>query len=190
MATTITVPPEVVVWTLNGRSGPITTQNNYSTNQGYNLFCETNREYVTWGKRTHGINMVWTSDPNLRKIHFRRQVGEGEIRTGDVLAFGLGGDPAFLYYKKRPVGVNLDWSSSPRFEWKIISSSGNSGEMLQPGQKMAIFNMNADPPDFLVYHERPLGINIGWTTSPNWRQRFGELVWKAAQEYIQHKLQS
>jgi hypothetical protein len=186
---TATPPAEVVVWTLDGKPGPISAQNNYTTNEGYNLLCGTNSEYLTWGKRSVGVNLVWTSDPNVRKIHFRKQNGmEGAIETGELVAFGLGGDPSFLYYNERPAGINLAWSSSPKFEWKIISSSGNSGEAIQPGQTIAIFNVNAVPPDFLVYHERPAGINLGWTTSPDWRERFGDLAFKAGMAYIAARL--
>ena len=125
---------------------------------------------MTWGKRTHGINLVWTKDPNQKKIHFRNiHSTEKEIISGEVVALGIGGGDAFLYYAERPVGINLKWSKSPKFEWIIYNSSGVAGEKINTDTWVAIINTRLSPePDFLVHHVRPAGINIGWTSSPGW----------------------
>lgn len=163
-------PIEVLQWVLSGKPGTVQAQPIYQTNTGYNQLCTANNSFLTYGSRKLGINLVWTQDEKVRKTHFRKSDGsDGEILTGETIAFGIGGDPSFLFYRERRVGINLDWSNAPKFEWQIFTESGNKGERILAGQRVAIFNLKVGPsPDFLVHFERAVGINLGWTTSPDW----------------------
>jgi hypothetical protein len=169
------IPEEILSWNLGGKAGTIRAQRNYETNTGYNQLCVTNNEFLTWGERDFGVNLIWTSNANLKKTHFRKADGsDGEVLTGETVAFGLGGNPSFLYYGHQTFGINLKWSETPKFEWQLFTASGNKGERIQPGQRVAFINLKVEPaPDFLIYFTRQTpGINLGWTTSPDWLADF------------------
>lgn len=69
-----------------------------------------------------------------------------------------------LYYKKRPIGVDLKWSKSARTEWKFMKcdSPGTSGPV-RYDQRLALYNTSYK--QYLVYQKRGLGrgINLGWS---------------------------
>jgi hypothetical protein len=167
----IPVPPAVLVWQFGGKTGNLTAQNTYTPNSGYNMFCMSNGSYLTYGKQPAGINLDYTKNSAERKVHFRLPDGQQrEIRTGEPVALGIGGGDEWLYYHHRTLGINLDWSNSPKFEWRIWGPTGESGKSIQQNTVLAVLNVNVEPtPDFLVYLDRHPGVaDIGWTTSPNW----------------------
>ncbi|MCW8943377.1 MAG: hypothetical protein OQL27_01315 [Sedimenticola sp.] len=68
----------------------------------------------------------------------------------------------FIKYAKRTFGINLDWSSTPRYEWTILG--GKPGEIVDRGQdKVIIYNLVNKQP--LVYFPRNIGGHIGWPNS-------------------------
>lgn len=178
-ASIIEVPEGVKVWKIGRDSANIMSWNNYTDNQGYNLFCQSNGRYLTWKKVPIGINLDYTDDSNVNKTHFRLPDGtEREILSGESVAFGIGGGEAFLHYAHRDVGINLEWSANPVFEWRIFGANNQIGTPIQENSLVAIVNDKVEPsPDFLIYFERPPGMaDIGWTTSPGfWDQVTGFL---------------
>lgn len=165
----IEVPEGVKVWKIGRDSANVGSWNNYTDNQGYNLFCQSNGQYLTWVKVPIGINLGYTSNPNVFKTHFRLPDGaEREILSGESVAFGIGGSPAFLRYAHRTAGINLEWSNAPVFEWRIFGSNNQLGTPIQENSLVAIVNDKVEPsPDFLIHFGRPPGMaDIGWTTSP------------------------
>jgi hypothetical protein len=135
------------------------------------MFCRANNQYLTWGKVPLGLNMIYTSDPAVKKTHFRLPDNqEREILTGELFALGIGGGEAFLRYAERTIGINLEWENDPKkcFEWKILGLDGRSGKPIATGSPVAIVNKNVKPdPDFFIYLDRGPGggADIGWTTS-------------------------
>jgi hypothetical protein len=165
------IPKEVVIWSFGGKNGNVKSQNRYTANSGYNLYCSANKEYLTYGKEPMGINIVWAGSGTDKKIHFvLPDKKEREIHTGELVAFGLGGGDAFLYYSHRSLGINLKWSNAPVFEWKIVAADGRKGVPVSEGGTYALVNVKVSPdPDFFIYLDRVPGqADIGWTTSPNW----------------------
>jgi hypothetical protein len=168
---TIDVPESVKVWRIGKDSGNVMSWNNYTHNGGYSLFCTMNDRYLTWGKVPLGINLVFVSDASVQKTHFRLPDGqERPILSGESVALGIGGGDAFLKYSSRDAGINLVWSKSPAFEWRIFG--GALGTPIQENSPVALANDNVSPaPDFLIYFDRLPGMaDVGWTTSPG--------VWK------------
>lgn len=169
----MTIPDNVLHWQFSGKSGNIRSQNSYSSNTGYNMFCRANNSYLTWKKRPLGINLDYISDSNVKKTHFRLPDNqEREILTGELFALGIGGGEAFLRYAHRTVGINLKWETSPGscFQWKMFGPDGQSGKSIAPDTPIAIVNQNVEPaPDFFIYLDRqPGGVaDVGWTTSQN-----------------------
>ena len=103
------IPEKVKIWKLGGKTGNIVSQNNYFDNTGYNLFCQSNNKYLTWKKVPVGINLDFISDVAVKKTHFRLPDGQvREIKSGELVAFGIGGGEAFLKYAHRTLGINLE----------------------------------------------------------------------------------
>ncbi|MCF2505308.1 hypothetical protein L0663_18090 [Dyadobacter sp. CY107] len=167
------IPNEVLVWEFSGKPGNLKSVKHYQSNQAYSMFCTTNKHYLTWGDQSIGINLVWQKEAKDKKIHFHLPDNtERDIKTGEKLAFAIGGGEAFLYYAERAFGINLKWQedlTNSMCQWRIFGKSGRAGEPIRPGEKYAIINENVKPePDFLVYLDRIHGqADIGWTTSPN-----------------------
>lgn len=165
------IPNEVVIWQFGGQTGNVHSQSTYTNSSGYNLFCTSNKEYLSYGKEALGINIVWTNNAAERKIHFvLPDKRERPLLTGEPISFGIGGGDAFLYYTSRTFGINLSWDDDPHFEWKICGADGKAGVPVVSGQKYAIINSKVKPnPDFFIYLDRVPGqADIGWTSSPNW----------------------
>lgn len=163
----IVIPEKVVVWKLGGKPGNLKSQNQYATNTGYNMLCRTNKKYLTYKEVKLGINLDYVSDAAVKKAHFRLpDKKEREILTGEKVALGIGGGDAFLKYAHRTVGINLDWSENPVYEWKIFGATGEEGKPIATGEWVCMINLNVQPKaDFFIYFDRPAGGDVGWTTS-------------------------
>jgi hypothetical protein len=165
----IEIPESVKVWKIGDGAANIKSWNNYTNNQGYNLFCRSNGKYLTWQKVPLGINLGFTDDVALRKTHFRLPDGsERDILSGESVAFGIGGGEAFLQYAHRDVGINLKWNKNPVCEWRIFGSNNQTGAPIAENSFVALVNDRVKPsPDFFIYFNRPSGMaDVGWTSSP------------------------
>jgi hypothetical protein len=161
------VPQSVRVWKIGVDQANVQSWNNYTNNQGYNLFCTTNGKYLTGEKQTFGINLGFKNSGD-NKTHFRLPDNqEREIRSGELVALGIGGSPAFLHYSERDVGINLVWREGPEFEWRIFGADTELGKPIPENTAIALLNDKVKPsPDFLIKFDRTAGVDIGWTTSP------------------------
>jgi hypothetical protein len=172
------IPTVVAQWQFGGKSGNLRAQNTYDTNEGYTLFCKDNGQFFTYAKPRFSINVGFASNNRDKKVHLRLPSGqENEIRTGDLIAFGLGGGDAFFRYAKRTVGINLEYSKKTVFEWRIFDETGEFERPIAMGTSVAIVNINVNPsPDFFIYFKRPAGADVGWTTSPGWWDKIKKLT--------------
>ncbi len=189
--TQIDIPEIVKVWKLGGDTGNVRSNNKYQNNAGYNLFCTTNNKYLTWKKVPIGINLDFISNAGEKKVHFRLPDGkEREIVSGELLALGIGGGEAFLRYARRDLGINLKWSASPIFEWKIYSGNGEVGKPISFGDPLALVNMKVEPSaDFCIFFDRPPGMaDVGWTTSPEFWNKVANVAIKTAIEAARKKI--
>ena len=164
--------PELLQWKLMDFSANLRSTKKYIGGKGVDLFCKKNSKYLTFVDE-RGVNVGFTSSGD-NKVFFQLADGtQRDILTGDLVAFGIGGNPSFLTYSSQMIGINLSYRSSPAFEWVIMDATGQGGRPIAPGMDVAISNNKVDiggakAVDFLVYMERPGG-DIAWTTSPHWR---------------------
>jgi hypothetical protein len=180
----IDVPEAVRVWRIGVDQANVLSWNNYTDNQGYHLFCITNGMYLTWEKQPLGINLGYKAAGD-NKTHFRLPDGqEREILSGESVALGIGGKPAFLCYGERDVGVNLNWCDNPKYEWRIFGADSELGKPIPENTPVALLNDKVQPdPDFLINFSRPPGMaDVGWTTSPGFWDHVASLAEKAAAE--------
>ncbi|MBI3823471.1 MAG: hypothetical protein HY289_12450 [Planctomycetes bacterium] len=141
----------------------------------YTLSNNTDHESVRYGKRTWGINMVWDKSTTLNNIRLDVKSGAtGVIKYGDKVAIHVekGG---YLKYQRRDVGINLVWSTPPVYEWVILG--GKKGQPVRTGALLSLFNEPEN--DFIIYAERPAGINIRW-----WKDR--ELAGAGLTDRLRH----
>ena len=187
------IPEKVKIWKLGGKTGNIVSQNNYSDNTGYNLFCQSNNKYLTWKKVPVGINLDFVSDAAVKKTHFRLPDGQvREIKSGELVAFGIGGGEAFLKYAHRTLGINLKWKQEPIYQWRIFGANSQLGTPIAADSPVAIVNDKVEPsPDFLIYFDRPPGMaDVGWTTSPDFFNKIVSAAEKVAIEAAKTGLKS
>ena len=150
---------------------------------GYALYNVTDKESVRYGDRTWGINMVWDKKKDLKNI---KLVGQGNatgpIRYGDVVAVHVekGG---YLKYGKRDVGINLVWSTPPAYEFVV--TGGAKGTPVKTNAPIGLYNQVEK--DFLIYADRPVGINIRWYKDRD-KGGLGALLKSAAKELIKDGL--
>jgi hypothetical protein len=185
------IPEAVKMWKLGGKAGNIRSQNNYTDNSGYNLFCQSNNKYLTWKKVPLGINLDFIGDAAVKKTHFRLPDGqERDIQSGELVAFGIGGGEAFLRYATRTVGINLEWLTNPVFEWRIFGANGQAGTPIGADSPVAIANIKVQPsPDFMIYFDRPPGMaDVGWTSSPQFWNSVANLAVKTGIEVAKKQL--
>ncbi len=170
------IPEEVLVWKFGNVEGNIRTDPDYEHNKGMHIKCITNGKYLTWGKQPLGINLVWHDKASDHKVHLVTKDGKRrDLLTGEPFAFGIGGGESFLCYKERSAGINLTWSENAHQEWRIFGASGKKGEPIKAGENYALVNVKVKPEaDFLVHFDREMpGVcDLGWTTSPQWLNKF------------------
>jgi hypothetical protein len=157
--------------------------------RNYNLKNKNIRRYLQHEKQTWGINLGWTDDGSnetgnkvARWFFVRKETNTLPIRFGETIALGNGENPSFIRYEQRTVGVNLGWSDTPVFEWKLLG--GRVGEPVNTQEWIAIFNEKSEGGECLIYFDRAVGGDIGWPTSKTWseilKKRITEEVKKQA----------
>jgi hypothetical protein len=143
-----------------------------------NLWNTKERRFLQWEHQTFGINLGWTDDGSaatgvkVSRWFFTRQDNTRAIRYGNTLAIGNGGDPSYIRYADRTFGINLEWSSTPRYEWKLLG--GKKGELVRSGDRLAIYNTVTKQP--LIYFDRTVGGDIGWPGSETWTDQISDWV--------------
>jgi hypothetical protein len=145
--------------------------------RSYNLKGKRPRKFLQHEHQTFGINLGWTDDAEpatARKVarwFFTRQGGQDQpVRYGDSVALGYGVPPSFIRYAHRDVGINLDWSNEPVFEWKLLG--GKIGHPVRTDEWLAIYNERAEGDsgrgECLIFFDRTVGGDIGWPSSKTW----------------------
>ena len=149
---------ELKDWTILSNSPSLTTvipEDTYS----YDLFNITDSECLVYGERPgNNINLRWGDPGKSDNIRFQRESGSADpIRFEEPLAIHVRqGD--FLVYQSGRWGINLGWSSEPKFEWMILG--GNAGEIVPVGTVIGLYSLVEN--DSLMYEPRDTGINLKW----------------------------
>jgi hypothetical protein len=134
-----------------------------------------------------GINLVWDLSTDLGNFtieSYGTRAGS-PIKYGDVVAISIQGiSQPYLRYEKREIGINLNWSDDPIYEW--IVAGGPEGEVVKTKTKVAL--LNTVEKDFLIYAPRGgNAINLRWYID---RKKGGYLdaakraAWKKSYGYL------
>jgi hypothetical protein len=195
MAKTATPSTDTVVdlfkqWILAGptKTGPVMTKPHFEgpSDRNYNLKNKRVRKFLQHEHQDVGINLGWTDDAEpatakkvARWFFARDGRDDRPVTYGETIALGLGQKPSFIRYAERDVGINLDWSDSPVFEWKLLG--GKIGETVRAGQWLAIYNEKCD--ECLVQFDRTAGGDIGWPSSKTWDEQIGDVLAEAVRNH-------
>jgi len=116
--------------------------------------------YLQYGSRDYGINLVWAArGPRpVEAVRLIRANGTLDpIAYGEPLALYVEGGK-FLKYADREYGINLVWSDTPVFEWKI--DGGTPARLVNSKRDIGLVNTRIG--QHVVYCEREYGINLRW----------------------------
>ncbi|TCZ61287.1 hypothetical protein [Roseicella aquatilis] len=195
-ATSAAIPPAAVAtmaeelkqWVFGlGRSEPMFTKRKFDgrPERNYNLKGMKTGKFLQHEEQRFGINLGWTDDASAqtaakvsRWFLAREAADDAALRYAEPVALANGGDPSFIRYEDRTVGVNLGWSKTPVYEWKVLG--GTPGAPVRTGERVALFNMKAD--ECLIYFDRNAGGDIGWPTSKRWEDQLEALAVKVGKE--------
>ena len=161
------VPPDTRIWqVLPGK--PLVAK------QSFSLYTSPPGQFVTYGSRDYGINLVWAkSKPQIDNFTLSRASGAGgPINYGDVVALKekTGG---YIYYKSRKYGINLEFSAQPVYEWEV--RGGRTGTPVVQGKwgdspnyisdvQISLYNRTINC--YVGYGSREYGINLVWKGGP------------------------
>jgi hypothetical protein len=122
-------------------------------------------QFVVYGSRDYGINLVWRSGANPGNVRFIPQFG-GTVRYGAPVAFFVANPNTAKYvrYGSREYGINLVWSTYPVYEWRI--TGGTPGT---PVDLNSAFGLSNDMQTHVVYCPREYGIDLRWNSDCPYR---------------------
>jgi hypothetical protein len=146
--------------------------------RNYDLKNKKVRKFLQHEVQDVGINLGWTDDAEpatakkvARWFFTRKGGGNQPLAYGEIVAIGVGKKPSFIRNKERAIGVDLDWSDTPVFEW--ILGGGKAGP-INPNEYLAIYNQKAG--EFFTFFDRTAGADIGWPSSKTWGKQLSEKV--------------
>jgi hypothetical protein len=153
--------------------------------RSYTLKNRMPRKFLQYEEQDFGINLGWTDDAEpatglrVARWFFTAPAGVTSVRYGDKIALANGGGKSFVHYAERTWGINLDWSSSPVFEWQLLGRP--KGTPVSRGEYLAIYNLKTQ--HFWMYFDRNVGGDIGWDDSKRWGTLLGEKAEQLLREY-------
>jgi hypothetical protein len=159
--------------------------------RNYTLKSRDPKKFLQYEEQSVGINLGWTDDAEpstadkVRRWFLNRPGSSGNpITYGEPLALGYGKSPSYIAYARRDIGINLDWFSSPKFEWRLMG--GTPGSVVKTGDYLGIYNDTSE--EFLIYFNRTAGGDIGWPSSQTWWDQAKDKAIAAAKEYAKSQL--
>lgn len=139
----------------------------------YDLFNITDSQCLVYGERAgDNINLKWGDPSKSDNILFHRQsASKDPIKSGELIAISVrkGG---FLVYEKGRWGINLGWSKTPKFEWKIEGPKPN--EVIVTGTAVGLYSTVEN--DYLMYESRDYGINLKWFKDSGKHSTFNDVI--------------
>ena len=131
-------------WTVNNNAG-----RQLSAGTEYELVNVGGGSRIGYQSRT-GVDLGWTSSGGNFEFRRGNPRDHRSIRPDEPMAIYNTKTRKYLVYASQTFGINLDWSSSPLYQWKITQS----------GSRFSLYNTVIR--DYVVYGSRLWGINLVW----------------------------
>lgn len=163
---------ELIDWTILSNN-PSQTSVIPGDQYSYDLFNVTDSECLVYGERTgNNINLKWGDPAKSDNIRFQRKSGaKGPLKFEELIAISVRRG-SFLVYESGRWGVNLGWSKTAKFEWKILG--GKAGDEIPAGKAVGLYNIVEK--DSLMYESRDWGINLKWFKDSGKYQTYSGLL--------------
>lgn len=176
---------ELKDWTILSNNASLTTVIPDNKAYRYDLFNVTTSECLVYGSRPgNNINLRWGDPGKSDNVRFQRKSGSADpIKFEEPFAIHVRqGD--FLVYERGRWGINLGWSKTPKFEWKILG--GKAGDIVSAGKLVGLYSLVEK--DSLMYESRDWGINLKWFKDAGKYRSLGDLLraGKAVEDIAQH----
>jgi hypothetical protein len=164
----------------------------------YLLKNSTNRHFLRYKEQLFcAINLGFTDDAEpataAKSVQwaFVTRDGGGPVRYDEPVAIRC--RDGYLYYGSRDCGINLKWSKTPVFEWRLLG--GRPGTRVRTQDWLSIFNEHSENGkpvvrEPLIYFRREFGGNIGWPSSKTLLGHLGEWAEDAVKEAVVQYLKS
>ena len=126
----------------------------------YELYNQTGGQ-LGFDNRTFGVDLGWVGHSGglfefLRKAPPGVRDHRGPIASDENVAiYNTKTRRYLMYYKRGDAKAELEWSSTPVYEWQIQDQSASGGRV-----HFALFNKRVNK--YLVYQFKNYGINLGW----------------------------
>jgi hypothetical protein len=132
------------------------------SNDGTGQLVDTNLEQdLLYGDQTWGVNLTWGVN-SLWRVEAQ---GGPHLMKGQAVALKVWGG-GWLKYGHEDWGVDLQFSSTPVYEWYAIGIQGDSSESTLAGYPLtdagtfALWNSSAQA--YLVHGHQTLGVSLAW----------------------------
>jgi hypothetical protein len=175
-------------WTILNRDGG---EVDVRPGKRYLLKNSTNRHFLHYKRQgfAGGINLGFSDDAEpstAAKVVHWEFVNERRTPVKYDEPVAIRCKDGYLRYGPRTIGINLDWSDHPIFEWRLLG--GRPGTPVRTREYFCIFNQLSENGEPLIYFKRELGGNIGWPSSRTWAQQgldwAKDTVQRAVIEYL------
>ncbi len=125
-------------WTILDPNG---AQTDIRPDRRYLLKNNTNRHFLAYKEQNFGINLGFTDDAEpsrAKKVVHWSFVNERRtpVKYGEPVAIRC--KDGYLHYGQRPWGINLDWSDTPIYEWRLLGAK--PGTVVKTRDWLCIFN--------------------------------------------------
>jgi hypothetical protein len=156
------------------KTGLVYPKSSWSTGsmqRNYNLKNKVVQKFLQYENMGagRGMELDWTDHASANMAiqksqwFFSTPHGSGSVQPpivyGEPIAMAWGSSSKFMRYSQQTVGVNLDWSSQPSYEWVILG--GRPGTTVKRGKDwIVLFNLKINQP--LVRVDRNVGGRIGF----------------------------
>lgn len=164
---------QLIDWTIISNKDSLTSVIPEDPVYSYDLFNVTDSECLVYGHRDgNNINLKWGDPAKSDNIRFQRgSDSKGPIKFEELIAINVR-EGGFLVYESGRWGINLGWSKTPKFEWKILG--GKPDEAVQAGKAVGLYSMVEK--DSLMYESRDWGINLKWFKDSGKYQSYSEIL--------------
>ena len=105
----------------------------------YNLRSTKDNSILAYLNRRYGIKLSWGKEGARPAIFQFVKQGGGPIKCGDRIGL-MNDDGGYIFYNKRPAGINLSFSDTQSYEWEIRTVNNVKGEPILPGQPIGLLS--------------------------------------------------
>jgi len=154
--------PGPPVWSVLGKDASVKTVITDDRVHTYDLYNLTDREALRYGSRFgDNINLVWGDPGTSDNIRFVSASASSQpIKYDEPIAINVRSGN-YLVYESGRWGINLGWSDTPKYEWRIRGGQPYWDEYyVATATPVSLYSIVEN--DNLIYEERDWGINLKW----------------------------